>query len=240
MITRTIFILEDDRVQRKHLQKWMEEYGIQRNISLQIVSASSVVDAKKVILAHPKIFAFFLDISLKEGTEDEGGLEFSRYLHSIPAYRSTPILYVTSYADHMADALNTFHCFAFLLKPYDRETLFAQLDDLADSYIGRLYVRDPEGIYHTISLNQIIYVRSEGRYLHYVTADDEIRSRQFSMAELLQKLPAHFVRCHKSYIINTEKSKNYDFTNRYAELEGTAEHIPISRAIKSKDYFHKK
>ena len=52
-----------------------------------------------------------------------------------------------------------------------------QLDDLFDSHIEQLYVRDPEGIYHALSLDSLLYVHSEGRYLHYFTGEYEVRSR---------------------------------------------------------------
>lgn len=239
MIKRTILILEDDNIQRKALCQWMNEYAGRRNISLQILSAGSVEEAKSALAEHPPVFAFFLDISLKEDDKDHSGLEFSRFLQETSTYRHTPLIYVTSYGDYMKRALNTFHCFAFLLKPYTKEELFEQLEDLFDSQIEQLYIRNPEGIYHSVCLDDLVYVHSERRYLHYFTGTDEIRSRQFSMAELLDKLPSHFVRCHKSYIINTEKVRNYDFINRYIELEGTSGRIPLSRAVKSKAYFQK-
>lgn len=240
MIKRTIIILEDDKLQRDSLQSWMNEYAGQHALNLQILSVSTVAQAKKLLQEEPKIFAFFLDISLTAGNKDLGGLEFSRFLQENSTYRHTPILFVTSYGDYMNHALNTFHCFAFLLKPYTKEDLFEQLDDLFDTRLEQLYIRDPEGIYHSLRLDSLLYVHSEGRYLHYVTTEKEVRSRQFSMGELPQKLPSHFVRCHKSYIINTEKARNYDFINRYAELEGCTERIPLSRTIKTKDYFQKK
>ncbi len=240
MIKRTILILEDDMLQRESLCRWMNEYAGRRSISLQILTAGSIAEAREALVGHPPVFAFFLDISLKEDDKDHGGLEFSRFLQETSAYRHTPLIYVTSYGDYLKQALNTFHCFAFLLKPYTKEDLFAQLKDLFDSQIEQIYVRDSEGIYHSLCLDNLVYVHSEGRYLHYFTGTDEIRSRQFSMAELLDKLPSHFVRCHKSYIINTEKVRNYDFINRYIELEGTGGRIPLSRAFKSKAYFQKK
>lgn len=204
MIKRTILILEDDMLQRESLCRWMNEYAGRRSISLQILTAASIAEARAALVGHPPVFAFFLDISLKEDDKDHGGLEFSRFLQETSAYRHTPLIYVTSYGDYLKQALNTFHCFAFLLKPYTKEELFTQLDDLFDSHIEQLYVRDPEGIYHALSLDSLLYVHSEGRYLHYFTGEYEVRSRQFSMTELLGKLPSHFVRCHKSYIMNTE------------------------------------
>ena len=239
MIKRTILILEDDMLQRESLCRWMNEYAGRRSISLQILTAASIAEARAALVGHPPVFAFFLDISLKEDDKDHGGLEFSRFLQETSAYRHTPLIYVTSYGDYLKQALNTFHCFAFLLKPYTKEELFTQLDDLFDSHIEQLYVRDPEGIYHALSLDSLLYVHSEGRYLHYFTGEYEVRSRQFSMTELLGKLPSHFVRCHKSYIMNTEKARNYDFINHYIELEGAGMHIPLSRTIKSKAYFQK-
>ena len=239
MIKRTILILEDDMLQRESLCRWMNEYAGRRSISLQILTAASIAEARAALVGHPPVFGFFLDISLKEDDKDHGGLEFSRFLQETSAYRHTPLIYVTSYGDYLKQALNTFHCFAFLLKPYTKEELFTQLDDLFDSHIEQLYVRDPEGIYHALSLDSLLYVHSEGRYLHYFTGEYEVRSRQFSMTELLGKLPSHFVRCHKSYIMNTEKARNYDFINHYIELEGAGMHIPLSRTIKSKAYFQK-
>ena len=61
MIKRTILILEDDMLQRESLCRWMNEYAGRRSISLQILTAASIAEARAALVGHPPVFAFFLD-----------------------------------------------------------------------------------------------------------------------------------------------------------------------------------
>lgn len=59
MIKRTILILEDDMLQRESLCRWMNEYAGRRSISLQILTAASIAEARAALVGHPPVFAFF-------------------------------------------------------------------------------------------------------------------------------------------------------------------------------------
>lgn len=61
-----------------------------------------------------------------------------------------------------------------------------------------------------------------------MTAKEEIATKE-KISKILERLPAHFKRTHRSFIVNTREIKTY--TNEYISLEKTQ--IPISRTYKA-------
>ena len=248
----TIFILEDDKLQANCLIKLIQDYGVQHNIVFHIFFADSLQKAYKMIYKHIDIF--LLDIALSKDEYNQDGFVFANMLQSQPGNQIKPILFITAHEIHMPIAINQFHCFSFLTKPYECEDFFSQLDDLfmrikysltdnscaTKSFINtslinesstnrQLLIKKLDGTYVPLFLNHLIYITSHGRYLTYVTTKERFQSRQYTMKKIEQLLESPFVRCHKSYIINQTYIKNYDFLLHYAHLVNSKDLIPLSR-----------
>ena len=65
----------------------------------------------------------------------------------------------------------------------------------------------------------------------YETTDCSHTSRQYTMKQLEEQLPENFIRCHKSYIINTDYIKNFDTVNHYIQMYHTSKLIPVARTF---------
>ena len=234
---KNLLILEDNLEHCRQLEHLVRLYNSESDIVFDVTAATSVTDAANWLKKHPAD-AFLLDISMDNTPGNNEGLAFARYLRSTPEYQKKPILFITAYGSFLPEALNELHCYAFLMKPYTKEDLFRQLYDLSHSR-EELYIKNRDNIYIRCPLDSLQYIQANGRYLKYVTTDGVFYSRQYTLNGLTEKLPADFVRCHKSYVINKKQIDNCDFVNRYIELRDCPEKIPVSRNIKPDAIFEK-
>lgn len=79
-----------------------------------------------------------------------------------------------------------------------------------------------------VHLENLMYIQSDGHYLHLVTSKNKefIRGK---MSEILQELPPNFKQCHRSFIVN--KNFIHYYKNHLLFLTDGSE-IPVSRKFK--------
>ena len=80
---------------------------------------------------------------------------------------------------------------------------------------------------HLITLDDLIYIESLDDYIKVVTSSNELLTRE-RISKLHELLPDHFIRTHRSFVINTGKVRSY--TQNEVILNGF--NIPISRSYK--------
>ncbi len=219
-----ILILEDDLIQRKSLEALIREYST----ALEPISVTSLDRAKDELNHFAHFSAFFIDISLESHISNTDGLQFAKHILLTPKHKDTPIIFVTGYPEHVFHAINEFHCYAYLLKPFKREDVFQQLDRIFKTD-SSLRLRTLSGIYQKIDYNDIFYIQSFGRNIHYQTRYGEIRSRQYTLKTLEDILPGFFSRCHKSYIVNTNHIVSFNATKRVLYIREIDEQIPYNQ-----------
>lgn len=78
-----------------------------------------------------------------------------------------------------------------------------------------------------IPAEQVLYVEGLGNYVTFHLKDQKIISYS-SLKEIGEALPGHFVRIHKSYIVNKDHISSYN--NEDVEIEGRF--LPIGRSYK--------
>ncbi len=61
---------------------------------------------------------FILDYELDEGDPSKNGFELGRMIQSVPQYHQTPIIFETSYPNHVFHILNNLNCIYYLVKPF--------------------------------------------------------------------------------------------------------------------------
>lgn len=219
-----ILILEDDTIQAKALENLLQEYPT----ALEPVITSSLHEAKESLNSSIRFGAFFIDIALESDMSNTDGLRFAKQIALTSKYKNTPIIFVTGYPEHVFDAINQFHCYAYLLKPFQKEDVFQQLNRIFETN-SSLRIRTLSGIYQKIDFNDIYYIQSFGRNIHYQTRHGEIRSRQYTLKALQNVLPAYFARCHKSYIVNTNHVVSFNATKRILYIQEIEEQIPYNQ-----------
>lgn len=82
---------------------------------------------------------------------------------------------------------------------------------------------------HLVLLNELAYIESLNDYVKLVTTDSEFITRE-KITSLNNKLPAKFIRIHRSFLINSEKVNSFT-TSEISILNTT---LPISRTFKKK------
>lgn len=80
-----------------------------------------------------------------------------------------------------------------------------------------------------VYLDKLIYIRAEDHYLYIVSSDVKSNFVRGTLAQIAAQLPPNFVKCHRSYIVNTNYIKSM---NSKAIQLSTNEEILISRNFK--------
>lgn len=227
---KQILLVEDILVQAYAL-KCIIQTHIQ---DVQIAIASNTADALHLIDTSTNIDLFFLDISLSEqNNKKDDGIMLGLEIRSRVKYIDTPIIYVTSYANRIQEAINTVHCFGFLYKPYTTLDVTNLLDSVFQSQEKgqTILLKIETSVFFNLNLSSLLFIAAEGKYMIYHTLESFHTSRQYTMKQLEKLLPANFIRCHKSYIINKNYMKNLDTVNHYIQMYHTSKLIPVGRTF---------
>lgn len=80
---------------------------------------------------------------------------------------------------------------------------------------------------YKVPVNDILYIEGLGNYVRVHLKDQKIISYQ-SLKDMTGRLPAHFIRIHKSFIINKNKISSYNAED--VDINGNV--IPIGRSYK--------
>ncbi len=129
---------------------------------------------------------------------------------------------------------------SLLLRPYDRETLRLTLMEFIREGLARKeqnvdedsFVMETKEGKTYISYDKIYYFEAREKKI-FVRLLHEEYGFYSTIEELEGMLPARFNRCHRSYIINTDKIKRTLLSQNMIELESEFA-VPLSRSYKHK------
>lgn len=126
---------------------------------------------------------------------------------------------------------------SLLLKPCDDRQAYEVMRSFVEGYLGA--VSEDDSVFSitsengriNIPYNQIFYFEALEKKLYVRTAREEYCFNG-TLKEIEKKLPKEFVRCHRSYIVNTGKIRNIALSKNIIYLENENE-VPLSRSYKS-------
>jgi DNA-binding LytR/AlgR family response regulator len=186
------------------------------------------------ILKREKIDLMFLDINMPEVT----GIEFLKSIPD-PPY----VIITTAYREYAIEGYDL-DVVDFLLKPISFERFLKAINrycnrvrmtpkvngNSSDSSEPRqVYLQDGKNIYK-IPYDDLLYIEGYGEYVKVVTTGKTYLVRD-SLSEFEQKLSAdHFLRIHKSYIVNLFKITG--FSSVHVMLKSNE--LPIGRIYREK------
>lgn len=147
----------------------------------------------------------FLDLNL----HGENGYEILKQA----ACGSFQTIVISAYTDQAIEAFEL-GIIDFVPKPFSKE----RLKKAFERYLGiiekpnkkiKYFVVRRQGKYHLISLRDICYFRSEGYLVevHLKSGNSELTDK--SLSQLEQILPDHFIRIHRSYIVDIHEVVSY-------------------------------
>ena len=168
--------------------------------------------------------ALLLDIQM-EGLD---GMALARRLRS--GGSALPIVFITGFADYMNEGFEV-EALHYLLKPVDREKLFACLDRaLLRAGQGReLILESLSGEAVRLPQRELAAVEALGRHTRLTLSDGSTLEARESFRELSERLsPGDFVQCHRSYIAGLRHIRKL---SKEAIVLDSGAVIPVSRRL---------
>lgn len=219
----SIFIFEDDKIQATALKNYINEYSQ----DMHPVITASTKEAISILSKEPYFRAYFLDISTDPDAENTDGLKIAEYIRH-KTKNNAPIIFTTAFPKHIYHAVKDIHCTAYLLKPYTKEQLFRQLDNILGTERD-FTIKTIDNIRIKLNFDDVFYFESHGRYIIAHTLHGEFMTRQYRLKQILELFPAYFEQCHKSYIVNTRYIELIDPYAHLISLKKTKDKVPCNR-----------
>jgi len=223
----TCVIVDDEPVARNIIETFVAKIP---NLIL-IKSCKNAMEAFEVVNTQ-NINLFFLDINMP----DVSGLSLAKSIN-----KKSKIIFTTAYREYAVDGFDL-QAVDYLLKPIAFDRFLQAINKFFETQINipkaipieekveknnYIFVRSERKMVKVI-FDEILYVESLSDYIKIYTKQKVLVTRE-TISNLEMKLPSqYFLRIHRSYIINLNKTDSY--TNELVEIEKNA--IPISRTYK--------
>ena len=232
-----ILILEDQDMSRNALKEMILKTGGQEQIVVD--SAASFESAKELIESDRLYAAFFLDINLDAGQEnDKSGMKVAELIRSYTKYEFTPVVMVTSLANLEMEAYRKLHCYQYIVKPYiqnDVENVVKKLMAMQDVKEEKSIVVKRDGINYRIKCNSIVYVQAVPRGVCLYLKKETMKIPYLTIVKLMEQLQeGDFIQCHRMYVVNRNHIENIDFVNRMIKMAYYDETVELGGTYKSK------
>ena len=171
--------------------------------------ASNAVEAHAV-LQREAIDVMFCDINMP----DLNGMDFVKSLAAPPL-----VVFTTAYADYAVEGFRV-NAVDYLLKPFGLDEFRSAANRIQERLSNEarqqttpalhadddtLFVKSDYRVVR-IGISQIRYVEAMSEYLRiYLDGEPKPVITLLSMKKIEERLPAHFMRIHRSYIVNLQK-----------------------------------
>ncbi|WP_424963668.1 LytR/AlgR family response regulator transcription factor [Ekhidna sp.] len=205
-------IVDDEPIAREILESYLEPID-----QIEVVgTCASAIEASN-ILSRETIDLIFLDIEMPQ----MNGLAFVKNLEHPPM-----VIITTAYREYALEG-HELNVVDYLLKPISLERFMKAVNRVL-VLPGKRMTHEPY-IYLKVDmkmvqiyLNEILYIQGLSNYVRLFCDQRTLISYQ-KMSHLEEILPDHFMRAHRSYIVNINKISAY--TSQDLEVGKTS--IPI-------------
>ena len=202
------FVMCDDNQNiLNKLEKYLESIFINNNLSGQISYKTQFPDKLIDYINTNSFDVVFLDIDLKS---NYSGMDLANIIRK--RNKKAYIIFTTAHLEYCMVAYK-YKTFDFLAKPITlerlEETVLRLFDDISvntDSFFKLSNKSD------YINSNDVFFIQKNGKKALFKTTGNDI-SLNSSFSNILDHLPNNFVRCHKSYIVNTDKISHIQSNN---------------------------
>ena len=177
-----------------------------------VASCQDAFDAMKVLSAQ-KIDLMFVDINMP----DLNGMDFVRSLTEKPL-----VIFTTAYSEYAVEGFKV-DALDYLLKPFEFQDLLKAADKARRQFEYRLLEQQGEignasqikgdslfvkSDYRVVRIDvkNIRYIEGMSEYVRiFVEGEDKPVITLASLQKMEERLPTHFMRVHRSYIVNLRK-----------------------------------
>jgi len=200
-------VVDDERPAREELV-WL----LGQCEGVEVVGQAPTAEAALELIHTVQAEVVFLDIDMP----GIGGMRLAETLREDPD-EAPAVVFVTAYENHAVDAFGV-DAVDYLLKPVRLERLQRALErvrarnghpseatiERPAKPLSRISV-EQRGVYHVISLEDVVFFESEDGIVVVQTAAEERFITDFSLKFLEANLdPETFFRCHRSYIVRLD------------------------------------
>ncbi len=219
-------VIDDDKFSRKVI----EEY-IKKSEGLQLLGAfSNAKDAIAFLKKNHEVELIFLDIEMPEMS----GIDF------LKAMKVPPQVVITSSKGKYALDAFDYDVVDFLLKPFtfarfnrSIERVLSRIQRLSFNNLSsknEIFIKKNSSLVK-LKYDEILYIEALENYVVFNTYNEKYTIHN-TMKSLTTKLPANFVRVHRSYIINLNAINEIDDNMILIKTNEGDITIPIGKAFK--------
>ncbi len=222
-----ILILEDETMVARQLTRLVTEALEERAFTLHHACS---LDEAQAFLQENAIDLLFLDLNLN----GEDGFDLLSEMTS----RSFQTIIASANVDQALRSYD-YGVLDFVPKPFTLERVEKALarvnyvDTPADVGAGKAKLLGVKYLGSTEMLNvaEVAYIKAAGRYSEVFMQDGRVRLHEKRLKELLQVLPEHFHKIHKSYLANLTFAQSISSQegSRYQLLLKDTTGLPIGR-----------
>ena len=216
-----IAICDDNEEQISLLRELLGEWSEGKSFALVI---DEYISAESFLFSYPDnpCDLILLDIEMKK----INGMELAKKLRS--ENDMLPIIFITGYSEYMSEGYEV-EALHYLLKPVDKEKLFAVLDRYTKRHsTGNEIMLICEDKSLHISPDMIMYCEAVGKKTHVHLSEREVLVCITGIGEMKKLLADDHVFCHRSYIVNLRFVKSIGKTEVCLD---NGENIPLSRRL---------
>jgi two-component system LytT family response regulator len=177
-----------------------------------------------------KVCLFIIDLQLY----DYSGMELAENIRELDDHKMTPMVFITGNMIRELFAFKTYHCYDYIIKPYSEKQVIRVLktilsntkeddDETVIQFNTRPYV-------YTVKLSEILYVESLNRNISIHTYNGSQTLKGKTMTEIYKQLGQHFLRVHRSFIVNIKNIVRTNYSKREIFIKGEEKPIPIGKS----------
>jgi DNA-binding LytR/AlgR family response regulator len=213
-------IVDDEPLARSFLERYCEKNG-NLEVACSFPSAATALEFLKL----NEIDILFLDVEMPDIT----GFQLLDQLQYMPK-----IILTTSKTDYAFDAFQ-YNVADYLKKPFTFNRFQEAVSKVIDKDVvtktepkqDDIYIKS-EGKFTRLNYHDILYIESVGDYVKYITNSKHYLTHSTLKAVEEKMNRDHFMKVHRSYIVNLHKIK--DIQDYSLVIEGKV--IPISKVHK--------
>ena len=212
-----ISICDDDSVQLDNLRHLLREWKSSAEIS-------EYRSAEQFLFSYPDKPCDLLLLDIEMG--DMNGMELARKLRNNGDM--LPIIFITGYSEFMQDGYDV-EALHYLLKPVDKDKLFAVLERYASRHLTDNRVIFPSGD-ATVSINtdDIASLEAFGKKSQITLRNGKEIICSCGLNAVAEKLNSGFISCHRSYVVNIGYIRSISKTEITLD---SGQKIPLSRRL---------
>ena len=205
-----IGICDDEIGTSANLETIVYDFFAKLHYAVEVTVWYSGEDFCHSIEVGDKYDILFLDIELP----NMNGVSVGKYIRDKMNNQGMQIVFISSKTNYAME-LFQIHPYDFLVKPIKKDIVFNTLNKLLaiDSMDERFFSYQINRMERKVMHGKIMYFSSCNKRIDIILSDGTIESFPGKLKDIIDKLPAQFVRTAQSFIVNLKYVTSYKFDN---------------------------